>query len=569
MNSSLRLLLEEFLGLMREEGELDAFLPLLLSAMGHEIVTRPQKGPRQKGVDLATVGVDEEDGMRKYFMWVLKRGTVGRMEWNTGPYSVRQSLDDIVDDYIPTHIRTEFAKLPRKVVVLTNGDYASTISETMANHFRKWSKLNKVPVVPINGSGLAIWTERHLLDENLLPKDVKSHLRRMLANVEATELSVESGKQLVDELVGAVKRLKSTKGKARKAKLTALRAVRTAVWIVWLWGGNAKNMKPAYRIVEYSVLAVWAAFHEALVSGELDTIKEFRSLLGLWQQIAAEYHVTMQPYYVTNESFGAKLPDAVFVADAAFQELGRLALRTFYIANLAVESGSAALEVEAKACGDLLCALLNTQGSLSSPIVDNQAVDIHVGMLALLAINRREFAVDWLVNIVSRLELACTRKEHWPLSADLADVLSVRWDEGVGAGEFIRWTTLVPLLGVWAAALGLPELYTRLWLVHRQVSEATPNLWTPGDGHDSLLHDATALAKHGIAETFLEMPQSVEAYRTHLQGQIADGPPISTCSWYQARLAVLPLLSAVHCRRQVPREMLVEHAFALSMPELP
>ncbi|MES2106963.1 MAG: hypothetical protein V4634_23305 [Pseudomonadota bacterium] len=35
---SLTLLLEDFLGLMREEGELDKFLPLLLSGMGHHIV---------------------------------------------------------------------------------------------------------------------------------------------------------------------------------------------------------------------------------------------------------------------------------------------------------------------------------------------------------------------------------------------------------------------------------------------------------------------------------------------------------------------------------------------------
>lgn len=569
MNSSLRLLLEEFLGLMREEGELDAFLPLLLSAMGHQIVTRPQKGPRQKGVDLATVGIDEADGRRKYFMWVLKRGTVGRQEWNSGQFSVRQSLDDIVDDYLPTHIRIEFARLPRKVVVLTNGDYASTIAESMANHFRKWTRRNKVPVVAVNGSGLAEWTEKHLLDENLLPKGVKSHLRRMLANVSTTELCVESGKELVTELVDSAKNAKGSAGTVRKARLTGLRALRTAVWIVWLWGTDEGNMKPAYRIAEYAVLAVWAAFHKALVAGEMETIKEFHALLTLWQHIAATYHVAMQPYYVTSESFGAKLPDAVFAADAAFQELGRLALQTYYMANIAVESGLPELEREANACADILCTLLNTQGCLSSPIVDDQAVDIHVGLLALLATNRREFAVGWLEEMVDRLEVASTRKEHWPLSADVTDVLSVRWEDDVDPGGFIKHTTLVPVLAVWASTLGLSEQYARLWHIHQRVKEATPNLWTPTAGHDSVLHDAGALSKHGIAETFLQMPQSADEYRSHLRGQLGDAPSISSFSWYQARLAVLPLLSAMHCRRQVPREMLLEHALALSIAPLP
>ena len=56
---AIRLMLEDYLGLMKEEGELDVFLPLLLGAMGHEIIYRPQKGVRQYGVDLTSVGPDD------------------------------------------------------------------------------------------------------------------------------------------------------------------------------------------------------------------------------------------------------------------------------------------------------------------------------------------------------------------------------------------------------------------------------------------------------------------------------------------------------------------------------
>ena len=103
MTTSLRLLLEDFLGLMREEGELDAFLPLLLAAMGHEIVSRAQKGPRQYGVDIATVGRDA-DGRIKFFMWLVKCGDIGRNEWDSGPNSVRQTINDVGDTYIDSHI---------------------------------------------------------------------------------------------------------------------------------------------------------------------------------------------------------------------------------------------------------------------------------------------------------------------------------------------------------------------------------------------------------------------------------------------------------------------------------
>ena len=110
MTDSLRLLLEDFLGLMREEGELDVYLPLLMSAMGHEVVYRAQKGPRQYGVDICSVGRDE-DGVRKLFLWLVKCGDIGRQDWNSGPQSVRQSIDDVGDVYLHSHVAPQHAGL--------------------------------------------------------------------------------------------------------------------------------------------------------------------------------------------------------------------------------------------------------------------------------------------------------------------------------------------------------------------------------------------------------------------------------------------------------------------------
>jgi len=110
MTDSLRLLLEDFLGLMREEGELDAFLPLLMSSMGHEVVYRPQKGPRQYGVDIVSVGKDEDD-VEKLFLWLVKCGDIGRADWNSGPQAIRQSIDDVGDVYLTSHVAPEHKAL--------------------------------------------------------------------------------------------------------------------------------------------------------------------------------------------------------------------------------------------------------------------------------------------------------------------------------------------------------------------------------------------------------------------------------------------------------------------------
>ncbi len=150
MTDSLRLLLEDFLGLMREEGELDVFLPLLMSAMGHEVVYRPQKGPRQYGVDIASVGPDS-DGQTKLFLWLVKCGDIGRSDWDTGPQSVRQSINDVGDIYLRSHIAPEHKTLKRKLLIVTNGDFSANLNETIAAFLEDWSRRKKVATEQVNG----------------------------------------------------------------------------------------------------------------------------------------------------------------------------------------------------------------------------------------------------------------------------------------------------------------------------------------------------------------------------------------------------------------------------------
>ena len=136
MISGIRLLLESFLGLMREEGQLDAFLPILLSGMGHEIVYAAQKGPRQYSVDITSTGKDV-DGKRKLFLWLIKCGKIGRSEWNVGNQAVKQSIDD-VETYIRSHRLPQHGRLPIKLMVITNGDYTANIAETAAAYLETW-----------------------------------------------------------------------------------------------------------------------------------------------------------------------------------------------------------------------------------------------------------------------------------------------------------------------------------------------------------------------------------------------------------------------------------------------
>src|SRR5690606_27410478 len=123
---AMRLVLREYLTMLKESGEFDALFPDLLLAMNIVPLSKAQVGVRQAGVDIAAVGNDEA-GTRTLWLFVLKRGDVGRRDWDSRPQSVRQSLDEIKDVYLRNHVAPEHADLPVKVVVATTGEFKQEI----------------------------------------------------------------------------------------------------------------------------------------------------------------------------------------------------------------------------------------------------------------------------------------------------------------------------------------------------------------------------------------------------------------------------------------------------------
>ena len=72
------------------------------------------------------------------------------------------------------------AKPRRKLVVLTNGDFNAALNLTMSSYLKAWSKRHGAQAVMVNGSTLAAWSERFLLDEHVLPPENKVLLRRSI-----------------------------------------------------------------------------------------------------------------------------------------------------------------------------------------------------------------------------------------------------------------------------------------------------------------------------------------------------------------------------------------------------
>lgn len=564
MTDSLRLLLEDFLGLMREEGELDAYLPLLMSAMGHEVVYRAQKGPRQYGVDICSVGRDE-DGVRKLFLWLVKCGDIGRQDWNSGPQSVRQSIDDVGDVYLQSHVAPQHASLPKKLLIVTNGDFNSALNQTIASFLARWSRDNGVSAETVNGSTLAAWTEWYLLDEHILPAGNRALLRRMLANVSSPELCIAVGRALFDDLVNFAKQPAKSDAARNKRQLTALRGIRTALSVLQVWALSENNMLAPYRLAEYAVLCVWAGLHADMKSGTGTVAREFAELVFQMAAVGEAYHEAMQPYYVTQDALAHALPDNLLVSDAAFVELGRLGVQGATWALYATISDNPMAEGLAGVYINRVRALLKSHSCTQSPPYDRNSVDIHAALLLLLIGNQAAEAREWITRLVVRLAFVAKKGKYWPLTAPFEEALAIRYGYEEMDEQFISTSTLVPMLLLWSAALGMRDAYTH---IRDEVIPAMPkttlNFWSADAGYDSLVADPLALHAHGVGEGVLNVPADPVEFLARMAKPLAAVQTIEDSPWYQLRVPYIPLLAALHWRLQVPREMLVKHAMAVS-----
>lgn len=569
MTASLRLLLEDFLGLMREEGELDAFLPLLMSAMGHEVVYRAQKGTRQYGVDLTSIGPDS-DGETKLFLWLVKCGDINRADWDSGPQSIRQSINDVGDVYLRSHLAPQHKVLKKKLLIVTNGDFNASLNETIAAFLEGWCETKEIQAEQVNGSALASWTEQFLLDEYILPSSNRALLRRMLANAASPDLCISVGRSLIDEMVKVAIAPAKTAGARTKRLLTGLRGIRTALSVLQIWAQEEQNLLAPYRLAEYAVLAVWAGLHQDLLNGDLTVTRELSALLAQLMSIADVYHRRIEPYYAVQDAFAHALPDSLLVSKTVFDELGRLGQQGCFCALHNAHTGSTLTAEMAQQHADRAEALLRSHSCSALPSYDHHSTSVHAALLLLVVTDRLETARGWVHNLCQRLFYAAGTRKFMPMAAPFEDAILIRHGYEEMSEEFCSISTLIPILLTWTAALGMKDGYSFLReQVVPRAKGTTLNFWSTDKGFDGTVSDPRAVHEHGVGEAVIVIPEEPMDYLQTMSKALNGVEPIEKSAWFQLRAPYVPMLAAIHWQSQLPREMVVQQAMVFAGVALP
>lgn len=517
----MKLVIREYLASLRERGELDAVLPDLLTELGFNVYSRPGRGTRQYGVDVAAVG-ESLDGVRRVHLFSVKSGDLDRTEWNTAsPQSLRPSLDEILDHYVSSRIPPEYADLPIAICLTFGGAIKEEVRAEVTGYMNR-NSTDRITFEEWNGDRLAEAVLEGILREDLLPGAMRGHLRKSVAMVEQPDVSREHFGRLLRAIVQAP-------GKNAAARLSQARLINICVWIMFVWAREADNVEAPFLASERAILEVWELLKSDIACGGKtaanagEVINELTNLhFAIWDEL---FEAKILPHAGVRHALSSAVgsPASLDVNLKLFDMIGRLAMRGLWLVwELSPASGPVLLDddylsslpqalkkssMDTVKQIDRLCHLMmqivSNNRALLSPLGDWQAIDIALAFTLLACRPNAHGAIDeWAEELAKRSIFAFNVHGRYPITShsywDLVDHPSERTEEYRSANT--EGSILFPMLALWAAARGKRELFDELAKFKAEALEhCTFQTWLPSEDSEANLYLGTE--NHGAALT--------------------------------------------------------------------
>lgn len=508
----MKLMMKQYLASLRERGELDAMLPDLLSESGYTVISKPSIGTKQYGVDVAAIGTDG-DGDKKVFLFTIKAGNLTRRDWDRGDQSVRPSLNEIRDYYIPNLIPKRYNNLRVVICVCFGGDMHEGIRGVIEGYFGQNSS-NVLEYQEWNGDYLAELLVSGILRENALPKSARSSFRKSVAMLDEPDVSVLHYRELADDLLSDCKNTK-------KAQLTVARQLTLSLWTLFIWSRDAGNYEAPFLCSELAVLRVWklVAPSMAIKSVASRALREaFGKLLTLHQYIATSFvreRIIPNADTLHGLTSAVPSPESLDANLKLFEFLGRLAMcgiwLHFSLANARDNQPAEDIVEIQNSIQKLLSAaigMINNNPTLSSPIRDDHAIEISLACMFFEMCGRTNDSGNWVSGIAARVQFAFDSKQKYPcIFQSYRDLLAHPKSDDGYREEATSGSVLIPTLAIWAAKAEDTETLSRLTkFTADSFSHSTLQLWFPGADTEAKLYAGEL--QHGIAVTDLKIRKS-------------------------------------------------------------
>jgi len=285
------IIVREYLESLKEDRELDAIFPILLEAMGFQIITSPKhtKGYQQFGKDVVVVGTDA-DGIKKRFYFEIKGGddkniTDSVFTKNDG---IRMSLIEAKDRPFSHNALPEFKDLPVKIVLVHNGVLRENVRETFDGfigrefpagggyEFESWDiyKLTE------------LFTEK-LFNEYLLTDDkAVQHFKKVLVLFGTPKNDNADFKALIDNIFDHAKNYDEI---GERGRIMLAETLKLISFIIHHYAAEAGNLEPAKQCLDYALVAYWRWLLKHDKVKDKKAIKVFNRYLATYRQFLEDY----------------------------------------------------------------------------------------------------------------------------------------------------------------------------------------------------------------------------------------------------------------------------------------
>lgn len=554
----MKLIIKQYLASLHEREELDAVLPDLLSQLGMNVFSRPRRGARQDGVDVAAVGC-VEGGPEAVYLFSIKPGDLKRKDWDGDAIqSLRPSLNEILDAYIRNRLPAEHRGKPIKICICVGGDIREEIRPSL-EAFKEKNTSEQIEFEEWNGDRLASLVEASFLREDLLPESARSSLRKALALLDEPDASYRHFARLIRSILG-------TDDVKPERQLRALRQASICLWILFAWARDAGNLESAYRSAELLLLQAWKSVRQyadkTTKTADAVTVV-YASILSTYQQINDAYLskcVTPHAHKQYGLSTAVHASSSQDINLKLFDVLGRTALFGIwcYCQSEQSEDGSEERTAYCNASRhytDALKQLVNNNPVLLLPLKDDQCIDIALAVLLLCLHGDTDITGDWLSEIVSRARFAYRTHKQYPCTLRSYSELL---EHPVPDDEYRRRVTdgsiLYPFISVIAASMRLTEVYDVIAKMKTQELEhCTFQYWYPDDASEE--HIYTNDDGHGAVLVGVAVDRPMQEVLDQVFGECTNMLQYDALSAVTSGLWPLVLTACRHYRLPVPMHL--------------
>ncbi len=551
----MKLIIKEYLASLREREELDAVLPDLLSQMGMNVFSRPGRGTRQDGVDVAAVGsIDGEE--EAVYLFSVKPGDLRRPDWNSAsPQSLRPSLDEIQDAYIRNRLPRQHREKKIKICICVGGDIREEVRQDIEGYKGRYSN-EQISFEEWNGDRIASLIESYFLRDELLPEAARSHLRKALALIDEPDASYKHFAILVDSILGD-----DIANAAQRIR--AMRQLSICLWILFSWAREQGNLESTYRAAELSLLHLWQIARE-YAGAKNKTAKSihsvYESVLNTYLSVGNElFSKSVLPHAskIHGLSSAVRGSTTLDINLSLFELAGRMALYGLWLrwyAHVFIDGSdhqNSLLEASSTYAYTIK-ELVNNNPILLLPIKDDQCVDVALGALLLIMNGDEESIEGWLTEIIDRARFAY--KFHKPYPCNISayhELLEHPQRDDTYRKNATVGSILYPFISILAAMIGDQNLYAAVkTFKHDKLQHCNFQYWYPNDSSEDHLYVNDE--SHGASLSVIDVEAVPEDLLNQVFGECDNMQHFWDLSAVKHGFGPLVLTACRHYRLPVP-----------------